>query len=235
MSYENFKNILLAFGLSILILVEVLVILLLFILIILILIKMVRTSHLWVKKICEKRKKKSRKKIEEEIKLANSKRLIEMLSRPSILEWEVNLIIEKLSNCNLENIYGILASEKIETLITLKGVLTKISEENKDFDRNANKFYFALVYTIFLNYLANIFSNISVAESKLIVPFYEGTTKFLINGKIIAFSVTLAFLILMGLLPWAISKSKKKLDSTVYVLINSLDYIIELKKKGEEN
>lgn len=187
------------------------------------------------KKELAKPNRKEATKFKEALEHADAKELIKMLKKSDILEWQVNWIIEKLNKKNYSEIYEILDKEKIETLIILKGTLMEISEVNKGVDTEFLKIYMTFGITMIVNYIVNILSVVSVKESKFTILFYEGTTKYIVDKQIIMTTVLLLIVTLVLLLPWSINKSRKKLDSAQYVLINMLDFLIEIKKEEKKN
>lgn len=187
--------------------------------------------------------KKNRKNLD----LTCPKKLIEQLTEPDITVTKAtkiineldNKIINELDNNKIEamhkEIYNFLASLDEPSLLTIKTYVTRMEKKNDFFDKNFGKVFLMFFGTVVLSTSINIFSNLAVNDIKITTPFFEYTTKFINTPILIALVVFYVALFLFMTLAVVPSIRKIKLYSIHPVLINMLDFIIELKKADVNN
>lgn len=180
-------------------------------------------------------RKQSKDEFEEELKVDDTNKLIEELFKNDIKEHNVNKIIGKLNQKDTKELYMAFREKDIEDLLALRGTVKKILEINKKDDKETKYIFWTVLIVTFVTFIVNIYSQKSIKEEKFKLGLFEITTKTFDESTIISFAVVLSVTFLLVCVGWLFSKFKLKFFHMDLVLIELLDYLIEIEKEKEKN
>lgn len=179
-------------------------------------------------------RKQSKDEFEEELKVDDTDKLIEELFENDIKEHNVNKIINKLNQKDIEKLYTAFIDKDIKDLLALRGTIKKIVEIDKKDDKETKYMFWTVLIIMTVTFLVNIFSQKSIKEEKFKLGLFEITTKTFDESTIIYFSVVLGIVFILIFVAWLVNKLKLKFFCMDVVLVDLLDYLIEIKKEEEK-
>lgn len=176
-------------------------------------------------------REQSKDKFEED----DTNELIKKLFEEDIKDHEVSKIIKKLNQKDIKKLYTAFIDKDIKDLLALRGTIKKIVEIDKKDDKETKYMFWTVLIIMVVTFLVNIFSQKSIKEEKFKLGLFEITTKTFDESAIINFLVVLGIFFILILVVWLVDKLKSKFFCMDVVLIDLLDYIIEIKKEEEKN
>lgn len=168
-------------------------------------------------------------------KIENSsiKDLLIELRQPIIKGRIVNKILNKLCLIKTEEIFEELRELKIEDLCCIKGTITSGEKLNNEVGKSILKIFTVFITLMISNILISIYSKTAIIEKSINFSIIGYKTAF-VNDSVLETMIygTGGFFIFLIII-WGISINTTELNSIKTILINMIDYIIELEKEKE--
>jgi hypothetical protein len=170
-----------------------------------------------------------------EIEGNSIKDLLEILKEPNIERVKAYTVWEKLCKEEKDEIYKELKEFKIEDLLCIKGTITSRKKLNTEVENTSFKLFSTFAIFMLTDVFISIYSKTAIIEKSFNFSFF-GYKTVLVDYSVV--SVILGYCLLVYLiivLIWGNSIFTNKLKSMEIILIDMIDYFIELEKEKKKN